>query len=430
LAIVISLFTVSCDNMFDDRQEDPRDQSYEIRTAAKYRGMLTAIPAGNTVTISGEGASGVFVRDRAVILGAYSVAMYETTWELWKEVYDWARLNGYSIANAGMEGHGPSGTGGKGWAASSRISRPVTGVSWLDAVVWCNAYSELCGYEPVYHYAPDPALPEKAAVLRTSEAGVTVEARRDRNGFRLPLEAEWEFAARGGATGEPDWKTYDYAGAGGNAAGDVAWYAANAAVDGSPAYGAHAVGGKKANRLKTFDMSGNVAEWCWDRFNPDPITQETPPDGATSGTERVTRGGSWRSDAASCTVRARASLPPASFDAETGFRVVRTLPAEGDIVNSGDYLPTLVGTHWYWDSPWGMREIDFDTDDHALFTDPAEPPCLYDVSYTYDPALGRGNISGSYPAGDFQLRNNNKTMFMPQFRHFGHSVEFTFKEPE
>jgi formylglycine-generating enzyme required for sulfatase activity len=417
LTVFMALVFSACEGF----QEDPRDQSYEIRTAAKYRSMVTVVPVNKTATVSGAGISGVFVADRAVILGAYSIAKYETTWELWKEVYDWAAGHGYSIANTGTEGHGEAnGTGGVAWAAASRRTRPVTGISWTDAVIWCNAYSELSGLEAVYYK-------EGGGVLRAPpEDDGGPEAKRDRNGFRLPLETEWEFAARGGATLEDDWNIYDYAGS--NNPNGVAWYAANAAVPDKPAYGAHPVGTKTANRLGIFDLSGNTAEWCWDWRNENPVTQETPPDGPASGLERVIRGGGWRSENSACTVKARAARSPYGQDTTLGFRVVRTIPDTGEIENSGDYLPTLTGTHWYWDSPWGLREIDFDTDDHATFTDPAEPPCIYSDSYTYDPALGRGTISGPYPAGDFQLRNKNKTMYIPQFRHFGHSVEFTLQE--
>jgi formylglycine-generating enzyme required for sulfatase activity len=442
LAIAVSLFAVSCDDMFDDQQEDPRDQRYEIQTPQEYRRMVTVVPANAEKLVTGEGASGVFVKDRSVILGAYSLAKHETTWELWKEVYDWALKNGYSIANPGTEGHGPSGTGGGGWPASSRSRRPVTGITWRDAVVWCNAYSELCGYEPVYHYAPDPAFPETVAVLRVSknngvqngdsidtDADRAVMYRRETNGFRLPTEAEWEFAARGGDTDtdkNPDWNIYKYSG--GNTLDELAWYDTNAKTVGedSPAYGAHPVGvGKKANRLGIFDMSGNATEWVWDWNNEDGITSETHPEGAGPGlfAHRVTRGGSWSTTAAACEVKSRGYCRPFSSQSDLGFRVTRTIQDTDEVVTSGEYPPTLVGMRYRWDSPWGRRTIHFHEDGYAFFDNYGNP---FDDYYTYNPALGRGEIWGGYPAGEFQLRKKNTEMYFHAYKNYGHSAIFFF----
>ena len=112
----------------------------------------------------------------------------------------------------------------------------------------------------------------------------------------------------GGATGKSGWSAYAYSG--GNDLPALAWHSANAAVEDSPGWGAHFAGGKTANRLDLYDLSGNVAEWCWDRYSADAITQDTPPDGAASGPERITRGGSWRSDAEDCLVKARSPRSP------------------------------------------------------------------------------------------------------------------------
>ena len=417
-------------------QEDPRDQSYEVRTASKYRAMVTAVAANKTVTVTGAGLTGVFVEDRVVILGAYSIAKYETTWELWKEVYDWAAAHGYSIANTGMEGHGEEqGTGSEGtWSAASRKSRPVTGVTWRDTVVWCNAYSELSGLDPVYYTEGGGAVLRVSKNNGASNPSDTateadlVTAMRGNNGFRLPTEAEWEFAARGGATSEDAWNSYNYAGS--NDPGSVAWYDANAAVQGSSAYGAHAVGTKAANRLGIFDLSGNAAEWCWDWLNENPITKDTPPDGDGPGTfaHRLIRGGGWNDNNDACKVRARGYCRPFSSTPNLGFRVARTIPDTGDVENSGDYPASLVGTQWFWDSPFGsdpvyggMRVISFYEDGYAFFFNYGNP---FDDYYTYDPGRGTGNIGGGYPAGDFQLRNNNTVMYFPAYKNYGHSAEF------
>jgi formylglycine-generating enzyme required for sulfatase activity len=439
LMAISALFLVGCPEPVSNPGEDiPVDSPegdpaplVELKTPEKYRALIDVIPRDKQATVTGKGLDGVFVEDRAIILGAYSVAAYETTWQLWKEVYDWAVSHGYAIANPGREGHGGGGTGGEGWASSARITRPVTGVTWRDVLVWCNAYSELSGLEPVYYGADGETVLKAsenngaAAPSRTDTAADLAVAKREKSGYRLPTEAEWEFAARGGATGEPAWNNDLYAG--GNALDGLAWSRANAGTEGSPSYGAHPAGTKKPNRLGIYDLSGNAAEWCWDWHNEAPITRDTPPDGDGPGNfaHRAIRGGSWQNEAAACAVKARGYCRPFSSTNDLGFRVVRTIVVTGEVSNEGDYLPTLAGTAWYWDSPWGMRIIYFQENGYAYFDNYGNP---FDDYYTYDSARGRGVVTGGYPAGDFQLRNKNTVMFFPTYKNYGHSAEFYLKK--
>lgn len=201
-------------------------------------------------------------------------------------------------------------------------NRPVEMVSWYHTLVYCNKRSIAEGLTPVYtiNNSTDPddwgTMPTSSTAANVA-AWNGVSANLDANGYRLPTEAEWEFAARGGVT-NPD---YIYSGS--DTVGEVAWY------DGSST---NNVGTKAANGKGIFDMSGNVAEWVWDWYLDDYYNTSpgTDPLGPNTGTFRGHRGGSWFHDAIQVRVAYRDWGTP--YDSETakikrsrlGFRVVRT----------------------------------------------------------------------------------------------------------
>ena len=293
--------------------------NYVFTTPAKYLEMVELAEA----TIIGSGDDGVFITGRSVTLNAFKMAKYETTYELWKEVYDWAVTKGYTFANAGKEGHGTTGTGTVSDAALKK-SRPVTTINWRDAIVWCNAYSELSGKTPVYYTDTGYGTVLKVSTNNAGRdtAADTAKMKPGANGYRLPTEVEWEYAARGGDWGDGTNWNYTYAGS--NTIGDVAWYTDNAGSgvgSGSPAYGAHPVGTKVPNSAGLYDMSGNVDEWCWDRYED--IESGTPIDGSILGSARVERGGSYSDGPMALRSYYRGSLGPSSRYDTVGFRLVR-----------------------------------------------------------------------------------------------------------
>ncbi len=175
-------------------------------------------------------------------------------------------------------------------------NRPVEHVSWYDAVVFCNRLSELEGLDPAYHIK-----------------GKSVEWDQGANGYRLPTEAEWEYAARGG-------QEYVYAGS--NAIDDVAWY-----QDNSPSY-AQSVGTKNPNQWGLYDMSGNLWEWVWDWSGRYPSGTVVDPTGPSRGRYRVARGGGYNHYASSARVALRAldSLPnDKGIGSHKGFRIARSI---------------------------------------------------------------------------------------------------------
>ena len=175
--------------------------------------------------------------------------------------------------------------------------RPVELVTWYNAVAFCNALSAREGLQAAYEIA--------------GPRGTDVRVDYASNGWRLPTEAEWEYAARGGIQS----KGYTYAGS--NDLDSVAWYVGNAQGM------THLVGEKAPNELGIFDLSGNVWEWCQDWYGSYPNGEQTDPRGAAEDSDRVKRGGGWRVDPSDCAVGFRLFDVPSNRTYGIGFRVLR-----------------------------------------------------------------------------------------------------------
>jgi formylglycine-generating enzyme required for sulfatase activity len=207
-----------------------------------------------------------------VTVKSFNISKYQVTQKEWQEVF--------------VAGYNPSNFKGD--------KRPVENVSWYDAVDYCNRRSIKEGLTPVYSGAGNSICDWNA------------------NGYRLPTEAEWEFAARGG-NGSPGNYTYS----GSNSVDAVAWY------DGNSGGSTHPVGTKAVNSLGIYDMSGNVWEWCWDWFGGYSDDSQTDPRGPIYGTSRVRRGGGWAYAARCLRSAYRDGYIPSSQGDALGFRLVR-----------------------------------------------------------------------------------------------------------
>ena len=191
---------------------------------------------------------------------------------------------------------------------------PVEGINWFMAVEYCNAKSKKEGLTPCY-----------------SGTGNDIICNFDADGYRLPTEAEWEYAGRGGKHS----RHYNYCGS--NIVDEVSWYEANSGGKTLP------VGLKKPNEIGIYDMSGNIWEWCWDRYDAE-YYKKSPvknPTGPTAGDNRVYRGGGccgrleWRRSTG------RYNLPPSYSHSDMGFRIVRkydgSIPEGMVLVEGGDF---------------------------------------------------------------------------------------------
>ena len=282
---------------------------------------MALIPAGSFTM--GDALDGeTDAPPHTVNVSAFYMDTNLVSYALWQQVYQWATTNGYSFDNAGL-----------GKAAN----HPAQTINWYDVVKWCNARSEMGGLTPCYYTDAS-----QAAVYRSGDIDLAANyVNWAAKGYRLPTEAEWEKAARGGASGHRfPWSDAD----------TIDWSRANYycywpmgeplyPYDVNPTSGfdtsftgggqpyTSPVGSFAPNGYGLCDMAGNVFEWCWDWYDAAYYSSSpgTDPRGPASGPDgyRVSRGGSWNLYAyhVRCAMRLNGDPTYASFIG--GFRCVR-----------------------------------------------------------------------------------------------------------
>ncbi len=272
------------------------------------------VPAGSFTMGRTSGDTDSNAPPVSVYVSAFYMAKYEVTKALWDEVRTWGLANGYTDL--------PVGSG-------KAANHPVHSINWYAMVKWCNARSVKEGLTPAY-YTNDA----QTTIYRTGNVNVTnTQVKWSASGYRLPTEAEWEKAARGGQSGWrfPWGDTINHS--------QANYYSSSSySYDTSPTRSYHPsyndgtqpytspVGSFAANGYGLHDMAGNVWERCWDWYSGSYYSGgSSDPRGPSSGSARVVRGGGWDYSAYYCRAGSRnGSAYPGSYYFNLGFRPARS----------------------------------------------------------------------------------------------------------
>jgi len=285
-------YTWSChsegEHTFEVRaQDDDGDYSEPVEWDFKYSAVMVSVEGGNFTMgdTCGDGSNNEKPTHLVLVTYDFEIGKYETTFD----EYD-AFCEATGIVKPDDEGWG-------------RGTRPVINVSWNDAIAYCNWLSEKEKLPKAYD--SNGNLLDGDGMTTTDPSKVV--------GYRLPTEAEWEYAARGGNKS----KEYKYSGS--DNVDEVAWYWQTSGDK------TREVGKKTSNELRIHDMSGNVWEWCSDWYGEYSGSIQADPYN-NSGSFRVARGGCWWNGSGGVRVAVRGYETPTAAGRNVGFRICRTAP--------------------------------------------------------------------------------------------------------